>query len=92
MSHLWSNRFSFGWSYPAIYARKQSILNELASCLNVSLNAFENAQVLTTYAAFPQSQEMAMWTNDYMRGTGMEMYTEKLSSAFIGMAFGEAAE
>ncbi|KOB67484.1 Calcium-activated potassium channel alpha subunit [Operophtera brumata] len=42
--------------------------------------------------SFKTSQEMAMWTNDYMRGTGMEMYTEKLSSAFIGMGFGVASE
>ena len=35
---------------------------------------------------------MPQWQNDYMRGTGMEMYTEYLSVAFVGMSFPEAAE
>ncbi|KAG6445819.1 hypothetical protein O3G_MSEX004115 [Manduca sexta] len=35
---------------------------------------------------------MAIWTNDYMRGTGMEMYTETLSTTFIGMPFKQATE
>ena len=39
-----------------------------------------------------QSPDMPQWQNDYMRGTGMEMYTECLSPAFIGMTFPEAAE
>ncbi|XP_045534896.1 calcium-activated potassium channel slowpoke isoform X12 [Papilio machaon] len=42
--------------------------------------------------SFKTSQDMAIWTNDYMRGTGMEMYTETLSSTFIGMPFKQAAE
>ncbi|CAG5016171.1 unnamed protein product [Parnassius apollo] len=42
--------------------------------------------------SFKTSQDMAIWTNDYMRGTGMEMYTETLSSTFIGMPFQPAAE
>ncbi|XP_028033094.1 calcium-activated potassium channel slowpoke isoform X3 [Bombyx mandarina] len=42
--------------------------------------------------SFKTSQDMAIWTNDYMRGTGMEMYTETLSPTFIGMPFIEAAE
>ncbi|XP_011268329.1 calcium-activated potassium channel slowpoke isoform X12 [Camponotus floridanus] len=32
------------------------------------------------------------WQNDYLRGTGMEMYTEKLSPTFIGMPFAKATE
>jgi hypothetical protein len=36
--------------------------------------------------------DMPQWQNDYMRGTGMEMYTECLSPAFIGFTFPEAAE
>ncbi|XP_074096407.1 calcium-activated potassium channel slo isoform X5 [Cotesia typhae] len=32
------------------------------------------------------------WQNDYLRGTGMEMYTETLSSTFIGMPFAKATE
>ena len=39
-----------------------------------------------------QSPDMPQWQNDYMRGTGMEMYTECLSQAFFGMTFPEAAE
>ena len=39
-----------------------------------------------------QSPDMPQWQNDYMRGTGMEMYTEYLSVAFVGMSFPEAAE
>jgi len=35
---------------------------------------------------------MPQWQNDYMRGTGMEMYGECLSPAFVGMTFPEAAE
>ncbi|XP_049869678.1 calcium-activated potassium channel slowpoke isoform X2 [Pectinophora gossypiella] len=42
--------------------------------------------------SFKTSQEMAIWTNDYMRGTGMEMYTETLSTTFVGMPFKLAAE
>ena len=40
----------------------------------------------------PQSTDMPKWQNDYMRGTGMEMYTEYLSPAFVGLSFPEAAE
>ncbi|XP_014605542.1 calcium-activated potassium channel slowpoke isoform X15 [Polistes fuscatus] len=32
------------------------------------------------------------WQNDYLRGTGMEMYTETLSPTFIGMPFARATE
>ncbi|KAE9532998.1 hypothetical protein AGLY_009426 [Aphis glycines] len=32
------------------------------------------------------------WQNDYLRGTGMEMYTETLSPTFIGMPFAHATE
>jgi len=39
-----------------------------------------------------QSPEMPQWQNDYLRGTGMEMYTEYLSPAFSGLTFPEAAE
>ena len=35
---------------------------------------------------------MPQWQNDYMRGTGMEMYAECLSPVFHGMTFPEAAE
>ena len=35
---------------------------------------------------------MPSWQNDYLCGTGMEMYTEHLSAAFAGMTFAQAAE
>ncbi|XP_038108970.1 calcium-activated potassium channel slowpoke isoform X17 [Culex quinquefasciatus] len=38
------------------------------------------------------SPDMQVWTNDYLRGTGMEMYTETLSPSFIGMPFAQATE
>lgn len=43
-------------------------------------------------AKWLQSPEMQVWTNDYLRGTGMEMYTETLSPSFIGMPFAQATE
>ncbi|KAK6051006.1 hypothetical protein COOONC_11489 [Cooperia oncophora] len=39
-----------------------------------------------------ESPHTPSWLNDYLRGAGMEMYTEKLSQAFVGMSFPEAAE
>jgi len=47
---------------------------------------------LFTMRSYKTSADMPKWQNDYMRGTGMEMYTEYLSPAFIGMTFPEAAE
>ncbi|EJW72642.1 hypothetical protein WUBG_16453, partial [Wuchereria bancrofti] len=32
------------------------------------------------------------WLNDYLRGAGMEMYTESLSHSCVGLTFTEAAE
>ena len=32
------------------------------------------------------------WQSEYLMGTGCEMYTETLSSSFIGMSFSQAAE
>ncbi|KAL1506404.1 hypothetical protein ABEB36_005774 [Hypothenemus hampei] len=42
--------------------------------------------------SFKTSPGMQVWTNDYLRGTGMEMYTETLSPSFIGIPFAHAAE
>ncbi|XP_050515808.1 calcium-activated potassium channel slowpoke isoform X2 [Diabrotica virgifera virgifera] len=42
--------------------------------------------------SFKTSSDMQVWTNDYLRGTGMEMYTETLSPSFIGMPFPKATE
>lgn len=35
---------------------------------------------------------MPAWQNDYLCGTGMEMYTESLAASFTGMTFPQAAE
>ncbi|XP_055355099.1 calcium-activated potassium channel slowpoke-like isoform X2 [Paramacrobiotus metropolitanus] len=42
--------------------------------------------------SYKSSAELAEWQNDYLRGTGMEMYTENLSNSFVGMTFPQAAE
>ncbi|VEN41183.1 unnamed protein product [Callosobruchus maculatus] len=42
--------------------------------------------------SFKTSPDMQIWTNDYLRGTGMEMYTETLSPSFIGMPFAQATD
>ncbi|XP_018347555.1 PREDICTED: calcium-activated potassium channel slowpoke isoform X7 [Trachymyrmex septentrionalis] len=42
--------------------------------------------------SFKTSPDMQDWQNDYLRGTGMEMYTETLSPTFIGMPFAKATE
>jgi len=38
------------------------------------------------------SDDMSAWQNDYVHGTGCEMYTETLSPTFTGMTFAQAAE
>ncbi|XP_051174221.1 calcium-activated potassium channel slowpoke isoform X38 [Leptopilina boulardi] len=42
--------------------------------------------------SFKTSPNIQAWQNDYLRGTGMEMYTETLSPTFIGMPFAKATE
>ncbi|KAI6190462.1 Calcium-activated potassium channel subunit alpha-1 [Aphelenchoides bicaudatus] len=42
--------------------------------------------------SFKTSPNMAEWSNEYLRGAGMEMYNEKFSYSFIGMTFQESAE
>ena len=39
-----------------------------------------------------KSPDMAAWQNDYLQGTGCEMYTETLSPSFSGMTFSQASE
>ncbi|PAV65541.1 hypothetical protein WR25_00823 [Diploscapter pachys] len=41
--------------------------------------------------SFKTSPHNPAWLNDYLRGAGCEMYTEKLSPAFVGMSFPEVA-
>uniref|UniRef100_A0A0N4ZBA4 BK channel n=1 Tax=Parastrongyloides trichosuri TaxID=131310 RepID=A0A0N4ZBA4_PARTI len=42
--------------------------------------------------SFKTSPHTPLWLNDYLRGAGMEMYTETLSHAYVGMGFQEAAD
>ncbi|VDK87339.1 unnamed protein product [Onchocerca ochengi] len=42
--------------------------------------------------SFKTSPHTPQWLNDYLRGAGMEMYTESLSHSCVGMTFTEAAE
>ncbi|XP_028159648.1 calcium-activated potassium channel slowpoke isoform X11 [Ostrinia furnacalis] len=42
--------------------------------------------------SFKTPSDMDVWPSNYMRGTGMEMYTETLSTTFVGMPFSVAAE
>lgn len=41
---------------------------------------------------FLQSPDTQAWQNDYLQGTGCEMYTETLSPSFTGMTFPQASE
>jgi len=47
---------------------------------------------LASFVMGPGSPDMAAWQNDYLKGTGCEMYTETISPTFTGMAFSQAAE
>merc|ERR1719431_1078926 len=38
------------------------------------------------------NEDGLQWQNDYIQGTGCEMYTETLSPTFTGMSFSQAAE
>lgn len=42
--------------------------------------------------SYKTSPDMPSWQNDYLCGTGMEMYTEHLSCSFSGMTFAQASE
>ncbi|RWS16685.1 calcium-activated potassium channel slowpoke-like protein [Dinothrombium tinctorium] len=42
--------------------------------------------------SYKTSPDMPAWQNDYLCGTGMEMYTEHLSPSFAGMTFAQASE
>ena len=41
---------------------------------------------------YAQSSDLQPWQNDYLQGSGMEMYTDTLSPTFVGMNFTQAAE
>ncbi|XP_050305673.1 calcium-activated potassium channel slowpoke [Anthonomus grandis grandis] len=42
--------------------------------------------------SFKTSPDTQVWQNDYLQGTGCEMYTETLSPSFTGMTFFQASE
>ncbi|XKL65988.1 hypothetical protein PGB90_009408 [Kerria lacca] len=42
--------------------------------------------------SFKTSPDTQAWQNDYLQGTGCEMYTETLSPSFTGMTFPQACE
>ncbi|XP_025828899.1 calcium-activated potassium channel slowpoke isoform X1 [Agrilus planipennis] len=42
--------------------------------------------------SFKTSPDTQVWQNDYLQGTGCEMYTETLSPSFTGMTFSQASE
>ncbi|CAG9863865.1 unnamed protein product [Phyllotreta striolata] len=42
--------------------------------------------------SFKTSPDTQVWQNDYLQGTGCEMYTETLSTSFTGMSFTQASE
>ncbi|XP_067139806.1 calcium-activated potassium channel slowpoke-like isoform X3 [Centruroides vittatus] len=42
--------------------------------------------------SYKTSPDTPAWQNDYLCGTGMEMYTENLSTSFIGMTYPQTAE
>lgn len=42
--------------------------------------------------SFKTSPDMQAWQNDYLQGTGCEMYTETLSPSFVAMTFPQASE
>ncbi|XP_071748448.1 calcium-activated potassium channel slowpoke isoform X40 [Lepeophtheirus salmonis] len=42
--------------------------------------------------SFKTSPDTLAWQNDYLQGTGCEMYTETLSTTFTGMTFSQASE
>ncbi|KAH0999127.1 hypothetical protein HUJ04_005304, partial [Dendroctonus ponderosae] len=42
--------------------------------------------------SFKTSPDTQVWQNDYLQGTGCEMYTETLSLSFTGMTFPQASE
>nr|XP_032512515.1 calcium-activated potassium channel slowpoke isoform X26 [Danaus plexippus plexippus] len=42
--------------------------------------------------SFKTSPDTQAWQNDYLQGTGCEMYTESLSTSFTGMSFPQASE
>lgn len=71
-----------------IYKHLKSLSNMPNDCVQV--NKF-SVCLLVIYLSF-QSPDMQMWQNDYLQGTGCEMYTETLSPSFTGMTFPQACE
>ncbi|VEL38586.1 unnamed protein product [Protopolystoma xenopodis] len=62
------------------------------NCLSPGFSTLlANLFSMRTYKKDPSGQTPA-WLNQYMQGAGIEMYTETMSSAFVGMPFPAAAE
>ncbi|XP_057652913.1 calcium-activated potassium channel slowpoke [Diorhabda carinulata] len=55
-------------------------------------NLFAMRSFKTKYAHLSRSPDTQVWQNDYLQGTGCEMYTETLSTSFTGMSFTQASE
>ncbi|CAG0887609.1 unnamed protein product [Darwinula stevensoni] len=60
------------------------------SCLAPGFSTMmANLFAMRSYKTKPETRA---WQNDYLQGSGMEMYTETFSTAFSGMPFSVAAE
>ncbi|XP_060879455.1 calcium-activated potassium channel slowpoke isoform X3 [Metopolophium dirhodum] len=68
----------------------QSCLAPGFSTMMANLFAMRSFKTNTRCVVAPDA--IQTWQNDYLRGTGMEMYTETLSPTFIGMPFAHATE
>lgn len=56
------------------------------------INCACDMQILESVNFLLQSPDTQAWQNDYLQGTGCEMYTETLSPSFTGMTFPQASE
>lgn len=74
------------------YRTETSIFNHNSLYLSVSISIYLPSQCWMAMLLFFQSPDTQVWQNDYLQGTGCEMYTETLSPSFTGMTFPEASE
>ena len=63
----------------------------LAACLFILFSAVYHFFIYL-FLCLVQSPDTQAWQNDYLQGTGCEMYTETLSPSFVGMTFPQASE
>ncbi len=64
----------------------------MRSFKTVSLTFVSSFEQCLTKPLIWQSPDTLQWQNDYLQGTGCEMYTETLSPTFTGMTFSQASE